>query len=59
MYNALAKNKPPKGEAASWETKTKALIAAAQEVVEGKEGAGMRLQQAANCMGCHSAHKGG
>ena len=59
MYNALGKNKPPKGEAASWEEKTKALIAAAQDVVDGKQGAGPRLQQAANCMACHSAHKGG
>lgn len=59
MYNALGKNKPPKGEPGSWEAKTKALITAAQEVVDGKEGAGMRLQQAANCMACHSVHKGG
>ena len=58
-YISLAENKPPKGEAASWEEKTKALIAAAQDVVDGKQGAGPRLQQAANCMACHSAHKGG
>jgi hypothetical protein len=59
MYNALGKNKPPKGEPGSWQEKTNALITAAQEVVDGKPGAGMRLQQAANCMACHSAHKGG
>jgi hypothetical protein len=58
MYNALGKNKPPKGEAGSWEEKTKALITAAQAVVDGKDGAGELLQQAANCMACHSAHKG-
>jgi hypothetical protein len=58
MYTALGKNKPPKGDAGSWDQKTKALLAAAQAVVDGKPGAGMELQNAANCMACHSVHKG-
>jgi hypothetical protein len=58
-YEALAANKPPKGDEASWKEKTAALLAAAKDVAAGKEGAGAALQKAANCMACHSAHKGG
>jgi len=59
LFTALAANKPPKGEEASWKEKTSALVAAAKEAAEGKEGAGAKLRTAANCMACHSAHKGG
>jgi len=58
LYTALAANKPPKGEEASWKEKTAALLAAAKEAAEGKEGAGAKLRAAANCMACHSVHKG-
>jgi hypothetical protein len=58
-FEALAANKPPKGEDASWKEKTAALVAAAKDCAAGKEGAGAALGKAANCMGCHSAHKGG
>ncbi|MGD9722969.1 MAG: hypothetical protein AB7O59_21350 [Pirellulales bacterium] len=57
LYQALAENKPPKGELASWKEKTDALVAAAQAVVDGKEGAGPKLQKAANCAACHKEHK--
>ena len=59
MYTALAANKPPKGEEASWKEKTAALLAAAKDAEAGKDGAGAALGKAANCMACHSAHKGG
>jgi hypothetical protein len=58
LFAALHENKPPKGEQASWDEKTKALVDAANDVLAGKEGAGASLQKAANCMACHSAHKG-
>jgi hypothetical protein len=58
LFAALHENKPPKGEQSSWDEKTKALVAAANDVLAGKEGAGAALQKAANCMACHSAHKG-
>ena len=58
MFTALHAAKPPKGEQASWDEKTNALLAAANDVIAGKEGAGAKLQAAANCMACHSAHKG-
>jgi hypothetical protein len=58
LFAALHENKPPKGEQASWDEKTKALVDAANDVLAGKEGAAEKLKAAANCMACHSAHKG-
>jgi mono/diheme cytochrome c family protein len=58
-FEALPANKPPKGEEESWKEKTAALIAAAKDCAAGKEGAGAALGKAANCAGCHGAHKGG
>jgi hypothetical protein len=58
LFAALHENKPPKGEQSSWDEKTNALVKAANDVLAGKEGAGAALQKAANCMACHSAHKG-
>lgn len=56
-YEALAANKPKKGSAESWKEKTTALVAAAKEAAEGKEGAGEKLKTASNCMACHKEHK--
>ena len=58
-YQALAGNKPPKGDAENWKKATSDLVAAAKEALEGKEGAGEKLKTASNCAGCHKAHKGG
>jgi hypothetical protein len=57
MYEALAQNKPAKGDDESWKTLTSALIDAAKGVVEGKEGAEEKLNEAVNCGNCHKAHK--
>ncbi len=57
MFTALGQNKPPKGGAESWKTKTAALVAAAKSVAEGDEGAGAKLAKAADCKACHSVHK--
>jgi hypothetical protein len=57
-YEALAGNKPPKGDAESWKKGTADLLAAAKEALEGKEGAGEKLKAASNCAACHMAHKG-
>ena len=57
LYEALAANKPPMGEASEWKAKNEAIVAAAKDVVAGKEGAGKALQAAANCANCHKAHK--
>lgn len=49
--------KPPKGDPASWKTKTEALVKAAEDVVAKKPGAPAALQKAGNCKACHSEHK--
>ena len=59
LFTALAANKPPKGDDASWKEKTTALLTAAKDAEAGKDGAGAALMKAANCMACHSVHKGG
>ena len=58
MYIALAKNKPPQGDAESWKKFTDGLVAAAKVAVSGGEDAGKRLKKAANCGACHKVHKG-
>lgn len=57
MYEALVKNKPPKGEAKDWKTKTEALVKAAKAVAADEKDAGKQLQKAANCKMCHDAHR--
>lgn len=58
MFDALAKNTPPKGEAESWKEKTTALLKAAKACAEGSAEGQDALKKAANCMECHKAHKG-
>ncbi|MCC6419665.1 MAG: hypothetical protein IT429_15640 [Gemmataceae bacterium] len=58
MYIALAKNKPPQGDADSWKKFTDGLVAAAKVAVEGGKNAGKQLTKAANCGACHKVHKG-
>jgi hypothetical protein len=58
LYTELAKNKPPKGDPKSWKRFTDGLVAAAKVAVKGGADSGKQLRKAANCMGCHSAHKG-
>jgi len=58
LYEALATFKPPKGDEGSWKEKTSALVTAAKELVEKKEGAAAKLKTAANCKACHDVHKG-
>lgn len=57
LYQALAGNQPPQGDADSWQTRTAALVAAAQAAVNGDADAGAKLQAAADCKGCHDIHK--
>ena len=54
----LAQHNPEKGDAASWKSKTAALIAATQKVAEGDKSALPKLKEASNCKACHSVHKG-
>lgn len=58
LLGDMAKQTPPAGDAASWKAKNDALLAAAQAVVDGKDGATDQLKKAANCKACHDVHKG-
>ena len=59
----LAKNKPPRGEQASWDKLTKEYIATAKELVEAadkkdaKEALALHKKLVGACMSCHEAHK--
>ncbi len=53
----MANVPPDHGSLDSWKAKTGALVAAAQDVIDGKEGAGDRLRTAANCRACHQTHR--
>lgn len=57
LTKELALNPPPKGDLASWTEKTKALKAAADNLVAGKPGAVDGFKSAVNCKACHSVHK--
>jgi hypothetical protein len=58
IYKEMANVSPEKGDAASWKSKTAALVAAAQAAVDGKGDSSALLKSAANCKACHAAHKG-
>lgn len=57
-FTSLSDNKPPKGDADSWKTKTGALVAAAKAAVADDKGYQDKLKAAANCKACHEVHKG-
>ncbi|HEY6228633.1 MAG TPA: hypothetical protein VI282_16060 [Verrucomicrobiae bacterium] len=56
-YHAMAKDKPPQGDAASWKEKTTKLASAADALVKGEPGAQERYKEAVNCKACHEVHK--
>jgi hypothetical protein len=57
LYTALPANKPPKGDADKWKEKTKSIVDAAKEVVDGKDGGEKDLKKAVSCKDCHDAFK--
>ena len=56
-YEALGKNKPPKGDAEGWKKKTDALLTAAKGAVKGDKDELAALKKAVNCKACHDVHK--
>jgi hypothetical protein len=58
MYEALTKNKPPKGEEMEWKKKTEAMLAAAKGCLKDEKEAGAKLTTLVNCRTCHAAFKG-
>lgn len=59
LYEEMGKNKPKpgKGDAETWKKLNDAIITAAKDVVEGKEGSADALKKATKCGDCHSAFK--
>ncbi len=57
LYEALGKNKPPKGDEDEWKKRTDALVKAAKAAEEGAKDAGKQLGKASNCLACHKAHR--
>jgi hypothetical protein len=58
LYTALAKAKPPKGDADSWKEKTEALVKAAKACVADDKDGPASLKKAVTCKACHDVHKG-
>jgi hypothetical protein len=56
-YSSLPLNDPPRGDKASWQEKTAALVKAADELKAGRANALDHYKKAANCKACHDAHK--
>ena len=56
LYVSLPLNKPPKGDAKSWKTKTTALLDAAKAVTKDDK-AIPKLKSASTCAACHKVHK--
>ena len=59
VLTGMANTQPDHGSLESWKAKTGTLVAAAQDLVDGKEGAAERLRAASNCRACHQAHRMG
>jgi hypothetical protein len=57
VLTGMANTQPEHGSAESWKAKTTALVAAAQDLIDGKDGAGGRLRAASNCRACHAIHR--
>ncbi len=56
-YEAMAKEKPEKGLATSWEQKNAALIAAVKKLQKDPKDTS-DYKKAVNCKACHEPHKG-
>jgi hypothetical protein len=53
MYEDLAMDKPPKGDADAFKKKATALLTAAKDVAAKKEGATDAYKKAVDCKACH------
>jgi hypothetical protein len=58
LYKDLAADMPEKGSKDSWEKMTKAIVVAAEAVVDKGDAASLKkLSTATNCKACHTVHK--
>jgi hypothetical protein len=58
LYTALSLNKAPKGDEKDWKDRTTAIVVAAKDVVDDKDGAVDKLKMAVSCKACHMLYKG-
>jgi hypothetical protein len=65
LTEALAANKPPKGDAAAWDAKVAALVKVSRDLLDGRTAAAApdaaklaAFKTASDCKACHTAHKG-
>jgi hypothetical protein len=56
-YESLPLCTPEKGDKASWDSKSTALLKAAQALKAGEPNALALYKKAANCKACHTVHK--
>ena len=57
VLTGMTNTRPEQGSVEAWKARTAALASAAQDLVDGKEGAGDRLRAASDCRTCHQAHR--
>lgn len=58
LYIELGKNKPPKGDAASWKKRTDNIVKVTKDFIDNKQGARAKFDNATKCTDCHNQHKG-
>ena len=56
-YEALPKNKPPKGSADDWKKRTDNLVTTAKAAISGGPAEKASFRKAVDCKSCHDAHK--
>jgi hypothetical protein len=56
-YKMMAKEKPEKGDLASWKEKTAALVKTSSALLKNTDEARAAYKQAVDCKACHSVHK--
>lgn len=56
-YKTLKGTKPPKGEAATWDKRIDALLAAVDALDKKEAGAAAKFKEANACKACHTDHK--
>ncbi len=57
-YQSMCAAKPSKGDAASWDSKCKALIGAIESFQKKEPNAVSKYKMAVACKTCHEVHKG-
>lgn len=56
-YKTLKGTKPPKGDAAGWDKKVNALMAAVDALEKKEPGAAAKFKEANACKACHTDHR--